>query len=62
MQFQSAVGGKLNSFLLSRYLNEIEATYERAHVKVERGSTFTLTRDLPNIVSGVKFTCVRIEK
>ena len=55
-------------FSLRRRVNEIEAIYERAHVsvKVERGSTFTYTRDLPYIVSilftRVKFTCVRTEK
>ena len=33
-------------------VNEIEATHERPHVnvKVERGSTFTFTRDLPYII------------
>ena len=47
---------------------EIEAVYERPRVsvKVERGSTFTYTRDLPYIVSilfsRVKFSCVRTEK
>jgi len=46
-------------------VNEIEAMYERSRVngKVERGSTFTLTRDLPYIVfilfTRVNFTCVR---
>ena len=55
-------------FSLRRRVNEIEAIYERAHVsvKVERGSTFTYTRDLPYIVSilftRVKFTCLRTEK
>ena len=34
-------------------VNKIEAVYERprVNVKVERGSTFTLTLDLPYIVS-----------
>ena len=34
-------------------VNKIEAVYERprVNVKVERGSTFTFTRDLPYIVS-----------
>ena len=40
-------------------VNEIEAKYERprVNVKVERGSTFTFTRDLPYTVS-VLFTRV----
>ena len=44
-------------------VNEIEAMYERprVNVKVERGSTFTFTRDLPYIVS-ILFTRVRTEK
>ena len=44
-------------------VNEIEAMYERprVNVKVERGSTFTSTRDLPYIVS-ILFTRVRTEK
>ena len=35
-------------------VNEIEAKYERprVNVKVERGSTFTFTRDLPYISCG----------
>ena len=33
----------------------------RVNVKVERGSTFTSTRDLPHIVS-IIFTRVRTEK
>ena len=55
-------------FSLRRCVNEIEAIYDTAlvSVKVERGSTFTYTRDLPYIVSilfmRVKFTCVRTEK
>lgn len=38
-------------------VNEIEAMYEkpRINVQVERGSTFTCTRDLPHIAS-VLFT------
>ena len=45
------------------YVNEIEATYKRppVNVKVKRGSTFTFTRDLPNIVF-ILFTRVRTEK
>ena len=49
-------------------VNEQEAMYERprANMKVEEGSTFTLTRNLPYIVSivftRVKFTCVRTYK
>ena len=49
-------------------VNEKEAMYERprANVKVEEGSTFALTRNLPYIVSivftCVKFTCVRTYK
>ena len=45
-------------------VNEIEAVYERPRVNVkdQRGSTFTITRDLPYIVSilftRVKFPCV----
>ena len=33
-------------------VNEIEAKYERprVNVKVERGSTFTFTRDLPYVI------------
>ena len=48
-------------------VNKIEAMYERTrlNVKLERGSTFTFTRDLPYIVSilftRVKLTCVRAE-
>ena len=44
-------------------VNEKEAMYERprANVKVEEGSTFTLTRNLPYIVS-IVFTCVRTYK
>ena len=44
-------------------VNEIEAMYERprVNVKVERGSTFPFTRDLPYIVS-ILFTRVRTEK
>ena len=44
--------------------NEIEAMYERlrVNVKVEGGSTFTFTNDIPYIVSilftRVKCTCV----
>ena len=40
-------------------VNEIEVMYERprVNVKVERGSTFTFTRDLPYIVS-ILFTRV----
>ena len=51
-----------------RRINEIEAMYERpsVNVKVERGPTFTFTRDLPYIVSilftRVKFTCVYVRK
>ena len=35
------------------FVNEIEVMYERplVNVKVERGSTFTYTRDVPYIVS-----------
>ena len=46
-------------------VNDIEVVYERPreNVKVERGSTFTFTRDLSYIVSilftRVKFKCVR---
>ena len=42
-------------------VNEIEAKYERprVNVKVERGSTFTFTRDLPYTVS-VLFTRVTL--
>ena len=49
-------------------VNEIKAMYERprVNVKVERGSTFTFTRDFPYIVSilftRVKFTSIRKEK
>ena len=49
-------------------VNKIETMYERSRVsvKVEQGSTFTFTRDLPYIVSisftRVYFTCVRTEK
>ena len=49
-------------------VNEIEAMYERSrmNVKVQRGSTFTYTRDTPYIFSilftRVKFTCLRTEK
>ena len=45
-------------------VNDIEVVYERPHenVKVERGSTFTFTRDLSYIVAilfrRVKFKCV----
>ena len=44
-------------------VDEIEARNGRAGVneKVERGSTFTFTRDLPYIVS-ILFTRVRTEK
>ena len=44
-------------------VNEIEARYERprVNVKVERGSTFTSTRDLPYIFS-LLFTRLRTEK
>ena len=44
-------------------VNEIEARYERPRVKVkvQRGSTFTSTRDLPHIVS-ILFTRARTEK
>ena len=48
--------------------NEIEAMYERPHVsvEVERGSTFTYTRDLSYNVSILftreRFKCVRTEK
>ena len=49
-------------------VNEVEAMYERPRVnmKVERGSTFTFTRDLPytlfTLFTSVKFTCIRTEK
>ena len=58
----------LKGCLKSTRVNEKEAMYERPHanVKVEEGSTFTLTRNLPYIVSivftRVKFTCVRTYK
>ena len=58
----------MRNFSVRTRVNTIEATYERlrVNVKVERGSTFTFTRDLPYIVSisftRVKFTCVRTEK
>ena len=48
--------------------NKIQAMYERSRVKVkvERGSTFRETRDLPYIASilfaHVKITCVRALK
>ena len=49
-------------------LNKIEGIYEslRVNVKSERGSTFTVTRDLPQCIAAilftrVKFTCVRIK-
>ena len=40
------------------FVNEIEVMYERplVNVKVERGSTFTYTRDVPYIVSVFFFT------
>ena len=49
-------------------LNEIEVMYEkqRVNVKVERGSTFTYTLDLPYNISilfkVVRFTSIRTEK
>ena len=44
-------------------VNETDTMYERpsVNVKVEQGSTFTCTRDLPYIVSTF-FTRVRMEK
>ena len=40
----------------------LHAKYTRVSVKVERGSTFTCKRDLPNIActlfTRVKFTCI----
>ena len=47
----------------STRVNKTEAMCESKRVKVERGSTFSCTRDLPCIASivfrRVKFTCVR---
>ena len=49
-------------------VNEIEVMYERqgVNVKVERGSTFTYTLDLPYNISiffkGIRFTSIRKEK
>ena len=49
-------------------LNKVDAMYERSHVnvKVEPGSTFTFTRDLPHVATilstRVKFTIVRTWK
>ena len=39
-------------------LNEIEAIYEslRVNVKSERGSTFTVTRGLPQCIAAILFT------
>lgn len=39
-------------------LNEIEAIYEslRVNVKSEGGSTFTVTRDLPQCIAAILFT------
>ena len=53
----------MRNFSVRTRVNTIEATYERSrvNVKVERGSTFTFTRDLPYIVS-ISFTRVRTEK
>ena len=55
-------------FYVRTRVNKIQTMYERSRVsvKVEQGSTFTFTRDLPYIVSisftRVYFTCVRTEK
>ena len=52
------------NFYVSTLVNKIEAMYgrPRVNVKVERGSTFTFTRDLRYIASilftWVKFMCV----
>ena len=53
----------MRNFSVRTRVNTTEATYERSrvNVKVERGSTFTFTRDLPYIVS-ISFTRVRTEK
>ena len=71
---RSFLKGPKGGFPLSRdfyvrtRVNKIETMYERSRVsvKVEQGSTFTFTRDLPYIVSisftRVYFTCVRTEK
>ena len=71
---RSFLKGPKGGFPLSRdfyvrtRVNKIETVYERSRVsvKVEQGSTFTFTRDLPYIVSisftRVYFTCVRTEK
>ena len=56
----------MRTYVNSTRVNEKEAMYERPRVnmKVERGSTFMFTRDLPYIVSilftRVKFTCVHV--
>ena len=71
---RSFLKGPKGGFPLSRdfyvrtRVNKIQTMYERSRVsvKVEQGSTFTFTRDLPYIVSisftRVHFTCVRTEK
>ena len=71
---RSFLKGPKGGFPLSRdfyvrtRVNKIQTMYERSRVsvKVEQGSTFTFTRDLPYIVSisftRVYFTCVRTEK
>ena len=45
-----------------RRINEIEVMYERpsVNVKVERGPTFTFTRDLPYIVSILFASVIKI--
>ena len=60
VQLKNRTGAGQGWYVKFTRVNEIETMYERprVNVKVERGSTFTYTRDLPYVVF-ILFTRVR---